>query len=239
MGHLDRESLGKAPRAQAVGMFFENNRATIDRECLAAVLRKIVVEGPKKTTRVPLLDGHTNTGKSTHFDPLDEVFCFRNVMHRPALGSRFGLANIRQRGKRFLYWDDYRPVEYAATGTVPVPTFLSLFQGYFFEVTVSQSFHDGNPDLRWTRGAAMTAKLKDCRARLYSKPVRTWSPERKTKCGTCGRYNQRKGTTSIANRWGEPHASQQSSKSPELLLRLRVSLGRDNRKKDATSIASR
>ena len=59
--------------------------------------------------------------------------------------------------KKFLFWDDYRPVEYAQE-TVEVPTFLSLFTGHPFEVQVSQSHNDGNVDFEWRRGAVMTAK---------------------------------------------------------------------------------
>ena len=53
-------------------------------------------------------------------------------------------------------WDDYRPVQYAQK-TVEVSTVLSLYNGLPFEVQVSQSFHDGNPDFRWDRGAVVTA----------------------------------------------------------------------------------
>ena len=53
-------------------------------------------------------------------------------------------------------WDDYRPVQYAQK-TVEVWTVLSLYNGLPFEVQVSQSFHDGNPDFRWDRGAVVTA----------------------------------------------------------------------------------
>ena len=68
------------------------------------------------------------------------------------------LSNVAKRGKRFIYWDEYRPVEYAARGTVPVGSFLSLFGGGSLEVQVSQSYHDGNAEVQWRRGAAMTAK---------------------------------------------------------------------------------
>ena len=162
---LKGRATGTCAWRRAVDEFLENNKATIDRQELAASLRRIVVEGAKKTSRVPLLVGPKNSGKSTYFDPVDNVFGFQNVLHRPALGSKFGLANMRHRGKRFLYWDDYRPVEYAATGTVDVPTFLSLFQSAFVEIKVSQSFQDGNSVMKWRRGAAMTAKLED-RGRL-------------------------------------------------------------------------
>ena len=67
--------------------------------------------------------------------------------------------HVPLKGKRFLCWDDFRPVEYAAAKTVPVDTFLSLFQGQPIEVAVSQAFHDGNEDVAWRRVAAMTAEL--------------------------------------------------------------------------------
>ena len=60
------------------------------------------------------------------------------------------------RARRFLLWDDYWPVTYAQE-TVEVSTVLSLFNGLPFEVMVSQSFNDGNPDFRWCWGAAVTA----------------------------------------------------------------------------------
>ena len=59
--------------------------------------------------------------------------------------------------KRFLFWDDYRPVEYAKE-TIPTATLLSLLTGHPFEVQVPQSFHDGNVDFEWHRGAVVTAK---------------------------------------------------------------------------------
>ena len=68
------------------------------------------------------------------------------------------LASIGKEGKCFMYFDEFRPLEFAARGTVPVGTFLSLFSGGPLELTRSQSFHDGSASVRWTRGAAMTAK---------------------------------------------------------------------------------
>ena len=44
--------------------------------------------------------------------------------------------------------------------TVPVTTFLSLFQGQPFEVQVSQSFNDGNIDFEWHHGGLLTAKAE-------------------------------------------------------------------------------
>jgi hypothetical protein len=31
--------------------------------------------------------------------------------------------------KRFIFWDDFRPVDYAEDDSIPVPLFLSLFIG--------------------------------------------------------------------------------------------------------------
>ena len=72
------------------------------------------------------------------------------------LPSGLGLRNILKE-KRFLFWDDFRPVEYAQE-VIPVNTLFSLFNGLPFEVQVSQSFHDGNEDFEWRRGAVLTAK---------------------------------------------------------------------------------
>ena len=48
-----------------------------------------------------------------------------------------------------------------AQETVEASTVLSLFNGLPFEVMVSQSFNDGNPDFKWCRGAAVTAPEED------------------------------------------------------------------------------
>jgi len=153
--------------------FFEANRSLLSKDALAAALRNIVVNGPSKTTRVPVLVGPTNTGKTTLLLPFDKLFQFRHVFHKPALGSKFALRNITK-SKRFIFWDDYRPVEYAM-GTVPVATFLSLFEGKPFEVQMSQSFNDGNVDFEWRRGAVLTAKkqgLWDLRGDISEEDVR-------------------------------------------------------------------
>ena len=60
----------------------------------------------------------------------------------------------------FLFWDDYRPVEYAHDRTITVSLFLSLFIGQHTEIQVSQAFNDGNKDVQWKRGAVFTAKCK-------------------------------------------------------------------------------
>lgn len=148
--------------ALAVADFFQQNAGSFTQRQLAKALRDVILTGPSKTTRVPMLVGPTNTGKSTVVKPFDDLFGFHAVFHKPALHSKYGLRNVSH-GKRFIYWDDYRPVEYALSvggkdTTVPVSTFLSLFQGEPFEIAVSQSFQDGNEDVQWQRGAVMTAK---------------------------------------------------------------------------------
>ena len=136
--------------AEAAEAFFAANAASLSRVELAVALRNILLYGPSKTTRAPMIIGPTNSGKSTLVLPFDELFGFAQVFHKPALGSSFALRNILKE-KKFLFWDDFRPVEYGQR-TVPVTTFLSLFQGQPFEVQVSQSFNDGNIDFEWHRG---------------------------------------------------------------------------------------
>ena len=79
---------------EAVTAFFAANAASISQNNLAAALRAIICSGPSKTTRVPLVTGPTNSGKTTLFLPFDEVFGFHRVFHKPALGSKFALRNI-------------------------------------------------------------------------------------------------------------------------------------------------
>lgn len=155
--------IGPCAWAAASQAFFANNADSIDERELAACTAKVIREGPSKTTRVPLLAGPTNSGKSTVFDPVDEVFGPSHVFHTPALGASMALSNLATKTKRFIYFDDYRPVEFAAVpakpaATVPVVTFLKLFGGQHLEVAVSQSFNNGHIDFRWTRGVVMTAK---------------------------------------------------------------------------------
>ena len=146
----------QCPYRIAAEQIFDRNKHCLSKEELALALRASIQSGPSKTTRTVLIIGPTNTGKSTLLLPFDKLYGFRNVFHKPALNSRFALRNILK-DKRFLFWDDYRPVEFAVD-TVPVATFLSLFTGLPFEVQVPQSFHDGNVDFEWRHGCAMTAK---------------------------------------------------------------------------------
>ena len=146
--------------------FFDRNAERpgslgVDRQALAASLRSVLQHGPSKVHRVPLPVGPSNTGKSTILDPVRAVFGPECIFNKPKQGAPCPLSKL-PRGKRFIYFDDYRPVEYAAlpkdNPTVSVTTFLAMFQGQPFDVQVSQSFNDGHPEIVWRRGAAMTAK---------------------------------------------------------------------------------
>ena len=164
----------------AADQFFTNNQTTIDGEHFCACLAKVIREGPSKHARVPLVAGATNCAKSTLLEPVDHVFGEQNVAHTPALGSTMALANLhKSKHKRFLFFDEFRPVEYAATPasspTIPVLTFLKLFGGQHLEVQVSQKFYDGNADIKWRRGAAITSKLDglwDLAGRVTAEDVR-------------------------------------------------------------------
>ena len=160
--------------AAAAAEIFRQNAATLSKHKLAALLKAGLQHGPSKTCRVPMLIGPSNTGKSTLLYPFDDLFGPKQVFHKPALGSTFALRNIAK-GKRFIFWDDYRPVEFAHKDTVPVATFLSLFIGKHTEVQVSQSFSDGNFDVNWQRGVVFTAKeegLWEPSARVSAEDVR-------------------------------------------------------------------
>lgn len=144
----------------AVEGIFSRNASSFDVRELAAALRDVVVVGPKKTTRVPFLVGPSNSGKSTVIYPFDDLYTPKRVLHKPALGSTFGLRNLANGTKRFILWDDFRPVEFAHEKTVPASLFLSLFVGQHTEIQVSQSFNDGNKDVCWKHGVVFTGKLE-------------------------------------------------------------------------------
>ncbi len=148
---------GECGYALAVEEIFRRNAGALSPHKLAAALKQVLVTGPSKTRRVPFLVGPSNTGKSTLLYQFDDLFGPKRVFHKPALGSTFALRNI-VKNKRFIFWDDYRPVEFAHKETVPVATSLSLFIGKDTEVQVSQSFNDGNLDVKWPRGVVFTAK---------------------------------------------------------------------------------
>ena len=114
--------------------FFEKN-TLIDRERLAAALRKVIHMGPCKEARVPTIVGKPNCAKSTLLDPVRNVFGEKHVMSKPKLGAPNGaLSKLAKENIAFLYWDDYRPVDYAAlprdNPTVPALDFLALFCGH-------------------------------------------------------------------------------------------------------------
>jgi hypothetical protein len=148
---------GPCAYADAVEEIFRQNAATMSPQRLAASLREVLIHGPSKTCPVPFLVGPSNTGKSTLLYPFDDLYGPKHVFHKPALGSTFALRNIVKK-KRLIFWDDFRPVEFADKQTVPVATFLSLFIGKDTEIQVSQSFNDGNLDVNWKRGVVFTAK---------------------------------------------------------------------------------
>ena len=143
--------------------FFERN-LQIDREHLASALCKVIAEGPSKTARVPLITGPRNAGKSTVLEPLVELFGHDAIVNKPKLGASCPLRKLVKDGARFIFFDDFRPVDYASlprdNPTVAVTTFLAMFCGQPFDVQVSQSFHDGHPQVTWKRGAAITAKAE-------------------------------------------------------------------------------
>lgn len=148
----------------AVSDFFQRNRATVDGELLAATLAQVICHGPSKTARVPLIAGVTNAGKSLVLDPLVNVFGRKAVDFCPALGASMALSSlVTTKSMRFIYWDEFSPTEFASrpprSPTVPAVTFKKLFAGQVLRIQVSQAHHDGNPDFRWTRGAALTAPL--------------------------------------------------------------------------------
>ena len=146
--------------AAAAEDLFAMNQTSFSRVSLAAALRAVLVTGPSKSTPVPFLVGGTNCGKSTLVYPFDDVFGFSAVFHKPALNDASYPLRNWLKAKRFVFWDDYRPVAYAEAGVVPVPTFLSAFNGDPFEVRVPQNTHDGNVDFAWNRGVVFTGKTQ-------------------------------------------------------------------------------
>jgi len=140
--------------------FFRNN-TRIDQQLLAASLRKVIQFGPGKKAKVPLIKGVTNSGKSTMLDQVRGVYPKGAVLNKPKLGASCPLSRVAKGNIRFWYWDDYRPVDYATlprdNPTVPATQFLAIFNGQPFDVTVSQSFNNGHPEMELHRGCAMTS----------------------------------------------------------------------------------
>ena len=71
-----------------------------------------------------------------------------------------GEARLCRNCRMIGYMDDFPPVEFASvppkSPTIPATTFKKLFAGQAFEVQCSQVFNNGNLDLKWTRGLAIT-----------------------------------------------------------------------------------
>ena len=152
----------------AAEMFFENNKPCegslgVDRRLLANCLRRVIEHGPSKVVRVPMIVGPSNAAKSTLLDPVRAAFGTHAVFNKPKIGASSPLSKLVKGLKRFIYFDDYRPVDFARlpreNATLGVSTFLAMFQGQPFDVQVSQSFNDGHPEVTWKRGAALTAPL--------------------------------------------------------------------------------
>jgi hypothetical protein len=153
----------------AATAFFNRSKRTIDEDHLWAALRNVIVHGPQRSSKAVMIVGESQTGKSTVLEPADAVFGQLNVVHKPAAAMRaqgranpepprYALRNWAKAHKRFFYLDDIRPVELAATGVIPVPTWLAVLDKKWFEVTVSQGFNDGNLDVRVTKAVVATAK---------------------------------------------------------------------------------
>ena len=150
---------GQACRyAQVSQQILDKNKASFDRRHLANSIRKIINMGPCKEARVPFLIGATNTGKSTLVDSLDDLFHWKQVFHLPAVtDQKFALRNW-VKGKRFAYFDEYSPVEYAQMKIISVTTFKKAFGGKYFEIQLPKNWSDGNVDFKWNRGALFTNK---------------------------------------------------------------------------------
>ena len=52
-----------------------------------------------------------NSDKTTIFLPFDDLYGFKQVVHKPAVSSKFVLRNLREEEGSF-FWDDDRPIEY-------------------------------------------------------------------------------------------------------------------------------
>ena len=143
--------------AEAARTFFAANQTSLDHVELAAALRAVIISGPSKTTRCPIIVGPSNSGKTTLVLPFDHLFEHSRVYHKPALNSNFPLVNL-SKNKRFLFFDDFRPIDYAQA-TIDVSAFLSLFNGHPFEIRQSQAFCHGNEDFAWRKGTAKEKEL--------------------------------------------------------------------------------
>ena len=137
-----------------------HNRVNFEAGHLANSIRKIIHMGPCKEARVPFLVGPTNTGKSTLVDSVDNLFHWQQVFHLPADNDpKFGLRNW-VKNKRFVYFDEFSPVEYAAAKVITPTTFKKAFGGKYFEIQCPKNWSDGNKDFKWNRGVIFTNKVE-------------------------------------------------------------------------------
>ena len=144
--------------SQVAEEILDRNRMNFSRRQLANALRKVINMGPCKEARVPFLVGPTNTGKSTLVDSVDDLFHWKQVFHLPAdTDNKFALRNWIK-DKRFLYFDEYSPVEYARSKIISVTTFKKAFSGKYFEIQCPKNWSDGNHDFKWNKGAIFTNK---------------------------------------------------------------------------------
>ena len=144
--------------AQVAQQILTMNSHNFDRRHLATSIRKIINMGPCKEARVPFLVGATNTGKSTLVDSVDDLFHWKKVFHLPAdTDQKFALRNW-VKGKRFAYFDEYSPVDYARMKIISVTTFKKAFGGKYFEIQCPKNWTDGNVDFKWNRGVLFTNK---------------------------------------------------------------------------------
>jgi len=135
-----------------------HNRMNFQAGHLANSIRKIINMGPCKEARVPFLVGPTNTGKSTLVDSVDDLFHWQQVFHLPAdSDQKFALRNW-VKNKRFVYFDEYSPVEYARSKVITATTFKKAFGGQYFEIQCPKNWSDGNKDFKWNRGVIFTNK---------------------------------------------------------------------------------
>ena len=71
--------------------------------------------GACKEARMPTIVGEPNCAESTVLNPIPNVFGKAAVLGKPKLGASSGaLGRLAKGNIRFIYWDDYRPVEFAA-----------------------------------------------------------------------------------------------------------------------------
>ena len=81
----------------AAAAFFAANSMSLSRVELAVALRNILVTGPAKTTRVPMIVGPINSGKSTLVLPFDELYGFAHVFTNLRSGRALPCATYSRR----------------------------------------------------------------------------------------------------------------------------------------------